>query len=178
MRIVKYLLKTKNLSLHLSTHNSTTHLKAYSDANWAEDRHDRKSTSGFLCMVYGGTVSWSSKKQNVVSISTTEAEYYALAETIREVKWLKELLKDFGIKIDQPIKVKSDNQSCIKLTSNEKFSNRTKHIDVRFHFAKDAIHKKQVELIYVSTENNLADMLTKPLAGIKIKSLRELANLT
>lgn len=176
-RIVKYLSSTKDLSLCLSINNSNTPLIAYSDANWAENRVDRKSTSGLICLVYGGTVSWSSKKQDVVSISTTESEYYALAETIREVNWLRQLLTDFHIQIPHPIPIMSDNQSCIKMSTNEKFSNRTKHIAVRYHFAKDSIQNDLVELIYVPTEINVADMLTKPLNGTKIKSLRELANL-
>ena len=177
LRIVKYLLKTKELSLQLSSHASSIPLKAFSDANWAEDRTDRKSTSGFLCQIYGGSVAWSSKKQDVVSISTTEAEYYALAETVREITWLRELLSDFDINFDGPVTLEVDSQSCIKMIDNEKFSNRTKHIDVRYHFAKESIQKNQITLQYVPTDINIADMLTKPLAGTKIKALRELANL-
>jgi Reverse transcriptase (RNA-dependent DNA polymerase)/gag-polypeptide of LTR copia-type len=169
LRVVKYLLKTKNHSLIFGDLKSQTPLQAFSDANWAEDRTHRKSSSGTLCQVFGAPVSWSSKKQDVVAISTTESEYYALTETIREVIWLKELLANFQIIVQLPIPVFMDSQSCIKMVTNEKFSNRTKHIAVRFQFAKD------IELKYVSTENNIADMLTKPLAGSKIKTLRELA---
>jgi hypothetical protein len=150
-------------------------LQAYSDVNWAEDRTHRKSTSGSICQVFGASVSWSSEKQDVVAILTTESEYYALAEMIREVNWLKELLKDFIILVQDPISVFMDSQSCIKMVTNEKFSNRTKLIAVRFQFAKDHIHIGNVELNYVPTEENIADMLTKPLAGTKIKYLRELA---
>jgi hypothetical protein len=174
-RVVKYLLKTKNHALIFGDTNPQPSLRAYTDANWAEDRTDRKSTSGFLCQVYGGLVSWSSKKQDVVSISTTESEFYALAETIREVNWIKELLTDFNIVAEAPIPILIDSQSCIKMVTNDKFSNRTKHIAVRFQFAKDNVHNKIVQLQYVPTDVNIADMLTKPLAGTKIKSLRELA---
>jgi hypothetical protein len=91
------------------------------------------------------------------------------------VIWLKELLANFQIIVQLPIPVFMDSQSCIKMVTNEKFSNRTKHIAVRFQFAKDHVHKNDIELKYVSTEDNIADMLTKPLAGSKIKTLRELA---
>lgn len=177
LRIVKYLIKTKDLSLIFGNDKSQSYLQAFSDANWAEDRTHRKSMSGTLCQVFGASVSWSSRKQDVVAISTTESEYYALAETIREVIWLKELLTDFKILTQNPIPVFVDSQSCIKMVTNEKFSNRTKHIAVRYQFAKDHVNKRNVELRYVPTDENIADLLTKPLAGTKTKMLRELANL-
>lgn len=81
---------------------------------------------------------WSSRKQDVFSISTTEAEFYALAEAAKEVQWIVQLLKD--IKLIDPVEIESDNQSCIKFIENEKFSNRTKLIDVRYHYVKDMIN--------------------------------------
>ena len=172
-RVIKYLCSTKNLQLRLNDISHNTAL----DANWAEDRTDRKSNSGVICRVFGGTVSWSSRKQNVVSTSTTEAEYYALAEATKEVQWIIQLLKNFNIIFTGPVTIQSDNQSCIKFVQNEKFSNRTKHIDVRYHYVKDLISNNAIELKYCPTEYNIADMLTKPLAGTKIKALRELAGL-
>jgi Reverse transcriptase (RNA-dependent DNA polymerase) len=176
-RVIKYLLKTQNHSLVLGNYNSSSLLVAYTDANWAENRVDRKSTSGFICKVFDSTVSWSSKRQDMIAISTTESEYYALAETVREIKWLKALLTDFSIHISNSIPIFIDSQSCMKMVDNEKFSNRTKHIDVRYHFAKEEIVSGNIELIYEPTATNIADMLTKPLAGTKIKCLRELANI-
>jgi hypothetical protein len=131
-----------------------------------------------ICFVFGGAVAWSSRKQDVVSISTTEAEFYALAETAKEVQWIIQLLKDFNVKLCEPVVIESDNQSCIKFVENEKFSNRTKHIDVRYHFVKDFINMQSIQLRYCPTEHNIADMLTKPLNGPKIKYLRELGRLT
>lgn len=125
----------------------------------------------------GGTISWSSRKQNLVSISSTESEYYALSETAREVQWIIQLLKDFGITFNSPVKVFCDSQSCIKMIENEKFSNRTKHIDVRCHHIKELLRLKMIELSYCPTNENVADMLTKPLAGTKISYLREKASL-
>lgn len=176
-RVLKYLIKTKNHSIILGSHNSPSQLLAYTDANWAENKLTRKSTSGFLCQLFASPVSWSSKRQDVIAISTTESEFYALAETVREIKWLRSLLADFKIVAQKPITIFIDSQSCIKMIENEKFSNRTKHIDVRYKFAKDEITKGNIKLVYVPTETNIADMLTKPLAGTKIKSLRNLSNI-
>lgn len=128
-------------------------------------------------MLYGGTISWSSRKQNLVSISSTESEYYALSETAREIQWIIQLLKDFEIMINCPVKIFCDSQSCIKMIENEKFSNRTKHIDVRCHHVKELLQEKLIELCYCPTDENVADMLTKPLAGTKISYFREKANL-
>lgn len=176
-RVVKYLLKTSNHSLVLGDKNSEVLLTAFSDANWGENREDRKSSSGFLCQVFGGTVSWLSKRQRVVATSTTESEYYALAETVKEIKWLKGLLSDFDLHSNIPIKISTDSQPCMKMITNEKFSNETKHIDVRYHFTKEEVLNGTIQLVYIPSELNLADMLTKPLSGTKIRALREMANL-
>lgn len=154
LRVIKYLVSTKDLQLTLGNENSKGTTLAYSDANWAENREDRRPTSGVLCKVFGSTVSWSSRRQSVVSLST-----------------------DFGIKSSGPSVVKIDSQSSAKMVTNEKFSNRTKHIDVRFMFVKECVDSNKILLEYCPSELNTADMLTKPLAGIKIKALRELANL-
>lgn len=175
-RVIKYLKSTHNLRLNLSPNPKQT-LIAFSDADWAEDRETRKSIGGIICMLHGGTISWSSRKQNLVSISSTESEYYALSETVREIKWLTNLLNDFGINIKDPIEINCDSQSCIKMLENDKFSNRTKHIDVRCHHIKESIRDNQIKLKYCPSEDNIADMLTKPLAGTKLTYLRKLAEL-
>lgn len=156
--------------------NSQCVLKSFSDANWAENTVDRKSNSGMISFVYGATVSWSSRKQSVVATSSTEAEFYALAELAKEIQWTIQLLKDFNCIINEPVLIETDSQSCIKMVTNEKFFNRTKHIDVRYHFVKDMVDKRIIELKYCPTENNVADIFTKPLAGTRIKFLRELCN--
>jgi hypothetical protein len=130
-----------------------------------------------ICKVLGGTVSWSSRKQDVVALSTTEAEFYALAETIKEVQWLEYILNDFDIIVEAPILVNSDNQSTIMMIENSKFSRKTKHIDVRLHFVRDCVTKQLINIKYCSSEFNTADLLTKPLNGVKIAQLRKLAGL-
>lgn len=160
----------------LSSGNLTS-LEAFADSDWAEERETRKSISGIICKVFGASVAWSSRKQNIVSTSTTESEFYALAEAVKEVQWLSNILLDFHVNVPQPITIHSDNQSTIKLIENSKFSARTKHIDVRLHFVRDCVKTGIIALKYCPTKNNVADLLTKPLAGIKIKHLRNLAEL-
>lgn len=123
----------------------------------------------------GAPVSWSSRKQGIVATSTTEAEFYAIAEAAKEMMWLRQLLLDMNVSAPLPLHISSDNQSAIKMLENEKFSHRTKHIDVQYHFLKDMIRNKSIVLSYVPTETNAADLLTKPLAGPKIAKLRGLA---
>lgn len=177
LRIVRYLTSTKDIKLHMFDEKETISLTAYTDSDWAEDRLTRKSISGVICKVLGGTVSWSSRKQDIVSTSTTEAEFYALSEAVKEVQWLRNILHDFHVNINDPIVINSDNQSTIKMVENSKFSSRTKHIDVRLHFVRDCVSLGKIKLKYCSSEDNVADLLTKPLAGVKISQLRQLAGL-
>lgn len=175
-RVVKYLMGTKGIRLNFSGGaDESFSFRAYSDANWAESRTDRKSNSGILCLLNGTPLSWSSRKQGVVATSTTEAEFYAIAEAAKEMMWLRQLLIDMKVPVPSSISISSDNQSAIKMLENDKFSHRTKHIDVQYHFLKDMIQKKHIALAFVPTESNIADLLTKPLAGPRIEMLRKLA---
>lgn len=177
LRIVRYLMSTKELKLILFKSTDTSSLQAFADSDWAEDRETRKSISGVICKMFGAPISWSSRKQNIVSTSTTESEFYALSEAVKEIQFLKNVIEDFDINVPAPITIFSDNQSTIKMIENSKFSSRTKHIDVRLHFIRDCAYNRQIKIIYCPSEDNVADLLTKPLAGVKIKYLRELAAL-
>lgn len=177
-RVIRYLLSTKDFKLKLIHQNQDQNLVFYSDANWAEDRITRKSNSGFIGFVNGGTISWACRKQASVSLSSTEAEYIALTETTQEILWLKVLCQDFNIKLNFPIQIQADNQSAIKLVSNQRISNATKHIETKYHFIKDIKEKGTINIKYCPAENNIADMLTKPLGPLKLKQLRESAGLS
>lgn len=176
-RIIKYLKGTQSLKLRLSNDLCDQNLIAYSDANWAEDKSTRRSNSGYLCSINGGSVSWCCRRQDIIALSSTEAEYVALTETCKDVIWLKRLLKFFDLTFTEPITILTDSQSCMKMIVNDKFSNRTKHIDTKFHFTKELVSKGEIKLKYIETENNAADLFTKPLASIKMKHLRTLAGL-
>lgn len=175
-RVVRYLKGTKDFKLRLSRNGGPNAIVGYSDADWAENRQDRKSNSGFIFKINGGTVSWACRKQSCVSLSTAEAEFIALSEAVQEAIWLKSLLKDLNEK--QEVTIHEDNQSCLKMLINEKFSNRTKHVATRLHFTRDQIQKGEINCIYCPTENMVADLLTKPLARMRMRKLAEMAGLT
>ena len=173
-RVIRYLKGTIDHKLRVGGVADKLVLEAYSDANWAENRQDRKSNSGYMCYL-GGTVSWTCRKQNCVSLSSTEAEYIALAETCQEVIWLRSLCEDFDIECETTV-VNVDNQSCVKMCQNEKFSKRTKHVDTKYHFTGDLKEKGIVDFVYCPTDENVADMLTKPLKHVKLETFRVAGN--
>lgn len=165
-RVLKYLKGSSNLKLYLANDNSNTtnYFHGYADANYGEDRNDRKSNSGYIFMLHGGTISWTCKKQTCVSLSSTEAEFVALCEAIKEALWIKYVLIDLNRKIDGTTIIYEDNQSCIKMFENQKISNRTKHIDIKYHFVKEMINDQEgVTLKYCESKEMIADMMTKPL---------------
>jgi hypothetical protein len=174
-RLVRYLKQSKGLKLRLSGDVSEEEMTAYSDADWAEDPSDRKSSTGYICMMNGGTISWCSRKQATVARSSTESEYMALADTCQEITWLKHLASEFDVEVK--VTVNSDSQSCIKAIENQKYSSRTKHIDVKYHYTREMVESKKINLEYCKSEDNVADILTKPLGGIKVVKLRSLAGL-
>ena len=109
-------------------------MTGYSDANWASDLDDRKSTSTYVFTISGAAVSWLSKKHNRVALSTAEAEYMAISMAAQESVWLERLLSDMNEKSDEPILIYEDNQSTICMAINPKFHGRAKHIDIRHHY--------------------------------------------
>lgn len=178
-RIIRYLKKTKDLELKLNDMSLSDHkLECFSDANWAEDRETRKSNTGYFFKLNGGAISWCCRKQNLVTLSSTEAEYVALAETCKEAIWIQHIVNFFEPYNETCLTINTDSQSCIKMVQNDKFSNNTKHIDTRLHFIKDLVRQKKVQLKYVPTTDNIADLFTKPLGPTRIEYLRKLACLT
>ena len=134
----------------------------------AGNKDNMKSTSGYLMTFAGRAVSWQSRLQKCVALSTTEAEYVAATEACKELLWLKRFLQELGFK-QQRYVVLCDNQSAIHLAKNSMFHKRTKHIDVRYHWIRDAIEDGLFELDKVHTDDNGSDTLTKPLAREKLK---------
>ncbi len=133
------------------------------DSDWGEDRADRRSTSGYVCTYAGGAVTWSSKKQPTVALSTMEAEYMALAHTAREVIWLRALLTELGLPPDGATTIFVDNQSAIKFAENPIFHARSKHIDIRHHFVRERMASNEVKVQHCASEENLGDIFTKGL---------------
>lgn len=175
-RALRYLHGTARMRLALAG-NGASKLVGYADANWAEDRNDRKSNSGFVFVYNGGIISWMCRKQSCVALSSTEAEFVALSEACQEAIWIRKVLSDFNQADDSPTLIHEDNQSCLKLISGEKLSNRTKHIDTRKHFVKDHVDGGSISCKYCPTGEMLADWLTKPLSGPRIEKLRAMCGL-
>ena len=165
-RIFRYLKGTKDLWLGYG--GVTKELVGYADADGSM-AEDRKAISGYAFMVNGGAVSWSAKRQQIISLSTTESEYIAATYAAKEALWLRQLiLQLFGITLDATT-LFSDNQSAIALTKEHQYHARTKHIDVRFHFIRWIVEEGKVRLIYCPTEEMVADILTKALVSTKVK---------
>lgn len=176
-RVLRYLKGSRMLKLQLSENCCDTEsLIGYSDADWAECRRDRKSNSGYLFKFNNGTISWSCRKQPCVTLSSTEAEYVALCEASREAIWLRRLLEELGEVQRQSTIIFEDNQSCLKQLQTEKFNNRSKHVDTKFHFIKK-LSNNDFTYMYCPTEEMVADLLTKPIQRLKIEKLRTMSGL-
>ena len=152
-------------------------LVGFSDADWASDSTDRKSTSGYIIQLSGSTIDWMSKKQSSVSLSSCESEYVALTEVCKQLMWVKQLLIDMNVEIEK-INVYEDNQSALKLLDSEKVQTRSKHIDVRYNFVKEIKIKGEMFFYYCNTDSMPADLMTKPLSAIKIKKFKILMGLS
>eukprot|EP00253_Pinus_taeda_P010284 PITA_10284 len=139
----------------------------FTDADWAGSSVDRKSTSGYCFSVGSGMVSWCNRKQKSVALSSTKAEYMAANTTTCEAIFLRKLLVSLFRKKMGATNVYCDNQSCIKLSKNPVFHDRSKHIDIRCHFIRGCVHRGVVQLQYVPTEDQVANILTKALGRAK-----------
>eukprot|EP00253_Pinus_taeda_P005594 PITA_05594 len=132
--------------------------------NWGGSLDDRKSTSGNYFSFGSGLITWSSKKQSVVSLSSTEAEYVAVTSAGTQALWLRKILEEIGEKQVQPTVIYCDNVSAIKLAKNPVHHSTTKHFDMKYHFIRDLVQKKDIELKHINTQHQLADIFTKAVA--------------
>ena len=173
-RVLRYLKGTLKYGLKFSAQEEKPELFGYSDADWAGDVDTRRSTSGYVFQIGSGTVSWSSRKQQTVAKSSTEAEYVALSSATQEAVWLRRLMKDLGRQMDAPTTIYEDNQGAIELAKNAKFHNRTKHIDICHHFVRETVVSNEIRVIYCPTEDMIADIMTKGLAKLTFEKLRDL----
>lgn len=148
-------------------------LECYTDSDMAGDLDSRKSTSGFIYTFTGGAVSWQSRLQKCVALSTTEAEYIAIAEAGKEMLWLKRFLEELGIK-QKEYKIHYDSQSALDLSKNPMYHSRTKHIDIRYHWIREVVEKQLLKLVKIHTKKNPADMLTKMVPREKLQLCRDI----
>ena len=168
--ILRYLAHTPTLGLWYPK-GSAFDLIGYSDSDYAGDRVDRKSTSGTCHFLGRSLVCWSSKKQNCVSLSTAEAEYIAAGSCCAQLLWMKQTLKDYGVNMKN-VPLFCDNESAIKIAHNPVQHSKTKHIQIRHHFLRDHVLKGDISIEHVKTEEQLADIFTKPLDEKRFSKLR------
>lgn len=175
LRVLQYLYSTRSLKLHYNV-NHTEALKAYVDADWASDLVDRKSTTGIVIKLFDNPILWKTQKQKIVSRASTHAEYYALADCVTEVLPIQGLLNELKIEC-KPTTIYEDNIGAIALGNNGKFTKNSKHIDISEHFVCDYVKKDIVKIDKISSNDQVADIFTKPLGKTQFLKLRSLLNL-
>lgn len=173
-RILRYVKGTLKLRLIYEKVDYKSLITGYVDADWASNELDRKSTTGYLFKVFDkSTISWNTKRQNSVATSSTESEYMALFEAIKEACWLKSLLSSIKLEIKEPILIYEDNNGCIAIANNPTDHKRSKHIDVKYHFSREKVEQKEVKIEYLPTGKQLADAFTKPLPATQFLYIRK-----
>uniref|UniRef100_A0A2N9ELY1 CCHC-type domain-containing protein n=1 Tax=Fagus sylvatica TaxID=28930 RepID=A0A2N9ELY1_FAGSY len=175
--IFRYLKGTAEHGILFSRQPGTNSVVGYVDADYAGEVDDRRSTTGYVFTLSGGPICWKSILQSIVAMSTTEAEYMAVAEAAKEALWLKGLVKELGLN-QGGVQMHCDSQSAIYLAKNQVYHARTKHIDVRFHKIRELIVTGDIVLEKVHTSENAADMLTKPVTTAKFKHCLDLVNVS
>jgi hypothetical protein len=171
-RIFRYLKGTKEFGLWYPKGKDLS-LIAYTDADWAGCIDDRRSTSGATFYLGECLVSWLSKKQSSVSLSTTETEYIAATTCCTQVLWMKQTLTDIQVEYDEPIPIYCDNTSAISISKNLVMHSKMKHIPIKYHFLREQVAEKNIRVEYVGTKEQVADIFTKPLPREAFEYLRQ-----
>ncbi|KAE8689071.1 hypothetical protein F3Y22_tig00110944pilonHSYRG00042 [Hibiscus syriacus] len=175
--IFRYLKGTVGHGIVFGSQRDNPLVVGYVDSDYAGDLDNRRSTTGYVFTLGGGPICWKSTVQSVVALSTTEAEYMAAAEATKEALWLTGLVKELGVQ-QGGVQLLCDNQSAIHLAKNQVYRARTKHIDVRFHKIRELVASGEVLFQKVHTDENAADMFTKPVTTDKFKHCLDLLNVS
>ncbi|KAL0853708.1 hypothetical protein Bca101_058860 [Brassica carinata] len=173
-RILRYIKGTINFGLYYSISDDFK-LVGYSDSDWGGDIDDQKSTSGFVFFIGEIAFTWMSKKQPIVTLSTSEAEYVAATSCVCHAIWLRNLLKELNLPQEKPTKIFVDNKSAIALAKNPVFHDRSKHIDT---YIRECVTNMDVQLEYVKTNDQVDDIFTKPLKREDFIKMRSLLGVT
>eukprot|EP00253_Pinus_taeda_P031508 PITA_31508 len=176
-RILRYVKGTKRFGIlyNVSEHSD---LAKYTDSDWAGSVDDRKSTSGYVFHMGSGAISWASKKQSIVAFSTAEAEYVAATATACQAIWMRRMLRSLGQEQAKTTMIFCDNSSVITLSKNSVFHKRTKHIDTRFHYIRELVSNGEIALEHCKTQEQVAEILTKPLDQKRFEFLRKCFGMT
>lgn len=176
-RIFAYLKGTVDYKIQYISCGEECELTGFSDADFANDVETRRSITGYIFFLAGGPITWSSKRQKLVTLSTTESEYVAASAAAKETIWLKKLLRDLEYPCKEMI-LYVDNQSTIKLTHNPEYHKRTKHIDIQYHYIREKVTNKDIKIGYVPSEIQKADILTKALPRDRFKKLCDIIKIS
>eukprot|EP00253_Pinus_taeda_P015521 PITA_15521 len=176
-RILRYVKGTKKFGIlyNVSEHSD---LVGYTDSDWARSVDDQKSTSGYVFHMGSGAISWASKKQSIVALSTAEAEYVAATVAACQAVWMRRMLRSLGQEQAKTTVILCDNSSAIALSKNSVFHKRTKHIDTRFHYIRELVSNGEIALEHSRTQEQVADILTKPLDQKSFEFLRKCLGMT
>ncbi|XP_020679642.2 uncharacterized protein LOC110097547 [Dendrobium catenatum] len=174
-RILHYVKGTITYGFPITT--GPLELRAYTDADWASDASDRKSISGFCTFLGPNLISWTVKKQATVAKCSTEAEYRSLSSALSDVIWLRRLAEELQIPQPNPTIIHCDNTSAIAIAKNPVFHARTKHIEIDYHFIRQHINSNTVRLSHISSNDQIADILTKPFSFTRFNELRTKLNI-
>ncbi|CAN0826930.1 Retrovirus-related Pol polyprotein from transposon RE1 [Linum grandiflorum] len=168
--MLRYVKSAPGQGLHFPNNNSLV-LEAYCDADWGGCALTRRSTIGYFIKLGDSPIAWRTKKQQVVSRSSAEAEYRAMATTVSEVVWLHHLLKEFGVDVTESTRLYCDNQAALHIASNPVFHERTKHVEMDCHFVRERVISKEIKPHNISTKDQLADLFTKALGQDRLRYL-------
>ena len=172
LRILKYLYLTRELKLTFRRNFNSDLIDAYVDADWAGDKVDRKSTTGYVIRIFGNAIYWKSRKQGSVTKSSTAAEYVALSDVVSQVRVILNLLEDFCLKIEKPVKIYEDNSGAVAIAKFGNLTKNSKYIEIHYHFVNECYERKIINIVKIESENNIADILTKALGRNKFEAFR------
>ncbi|XP_015161264.1 uncharacterized mitochondrial protein AtMg00810-like [Solanum tuberosum] len=164
--VLRYLKQDPTLGIFISNKPDLT-VSAYCDSDWAACPDSKKFVSGYLVLMEDSPISWKSKKQAIVSLSSAEAEYRVVRQVVGELVWLERLLDELTVKCSLPIHVHFDSQAAVHIAKNSVFHERTKHIEIDCHFVRSKLQQGFITLHHISTDSQLADIFTKALTGVK-----------
>jgi len=168
LRIIKFVMDTKNRGLKIEPKSDKLgewQLVVYTDSDWAGDKEDRRSISGYMLFLCGVLISWRSKAQKTVSLSSSEAEFYACGEAAKEIPFVVQLLLFLGVKVELPVQVYVDNVGAIFMSENPSSSTRTRHMDTRWHYVNDMQRNGLIKVEFVKSADNISDVETKNVTG-------------
>lgn len=170
--ILRYLQGTSNYGLIYQRQSVAPQVTGFCDADYGGDLDTRRSRSGYIFQFGSGLIAWSSQSQKCTAQSTTEAEYIAACMATKEAIWLRRLLHNIGYPQPDPTPLFGDNQSAIRLLKNPEYHKRTKHIDIQYHFIREKFKNGEIDISYISTAQQIADIMTKPLPRDKFERFR------